>query len=67
MVLSKSKYFWISAAAALALQGCTADNKNHWDTITLGAGSASEANAAIHKDSVWPPYEDDTTIETGEN
>jgi hypothetical protein len=48
-------------AALLGLSAC-ADYTNHWDSITLGAGNAPEANAAIQSVEPFPPDADNTTI-----
>ena len=48
-------------ALSLGLSAC-ADYMNHWDTITLGAGNAREANTAIQGVDPFPPNAGDTTI-----
>lgn len=49
--------------APLVLAGC-ADYMSHRDSITLRAGDAPEANAAIHAKYPWPPNVSNTTIYT---
>ena len=50
-----------TVALLLSLSAC-ADYANHWDTITLGAGNAPEANIAIQGVDPFPPNSGDTTI-----
>ena len=48
-------------ALSLGLSAC-ADYMNHWDTVTIGAGNAKEANAAIQGVDPFPPTAGDTKI-----
>ena len=64
-LLSKTKNI-VLIGLLLSLSGC-ADYMNHRDSITLGAGNASEANAAIHEQKSWPPDVSNTTIEVDGN
>lgn len=54
----------IRALALLSLLGLTAcaDHMNNRDSITLGAGNATEANMGIHTVEPFPPEALDTTI-----
>lgn len=47
---------------AFVISGCV-DNMNHRDTVTLGAGNAMDANAAIHEVSPWPPNVNNTNVQ----
>lgn len=51
-------------AAVIGLLGLSAcaDYTNHWDTITLGAGNASEGNKAIQSVDPFPPNSGNTEI-----
>ena len=51
--INVGKLFAPIVLAALTV-GC-ADYANHRDTITLRAGDAAYANAAIHTINPWPP------------
>ncbi len=54
----------IRALALLSLLGLTAcaDHMNNRDSITVGAGNATEANMGIHTVEPFPPEALDTTI-----
>ena len=64
-LLSKSKNIAL-IVILFSLVGC-ADYMNHRDSITLGAGNATEANAAIHEQKSWPPNVSNTTIKVDGN
>lgn len=61
MHLSARNKVFITIIGLLGLSAC-ADYNNHWDSITLGAGNASEANAAIQSVDPFPPNSGNTTV-----
>lgn len=61
--LSRSKL--AAALAALIGLGACAEYTNNWDTVTLGAGNATEANTAIQEIEPWPPQAYNTTVGSG--
>lgn len=63
-LLSPRNNTLLALAATAALLSSCADSLNHRDTVTLGAGNAMEANAAIHTINPFPPYAENTRIQT---
>jgi hypothetical protein len=67
MLLSVKNKAFGAVLALLAVSAC-AEYQNHWDTVTLGAGNASEANLAIQTVNPFPPNAGQTQIDTpGDN
>lgn len=67
MLLSVKNKAFTAVLALLAVSAC-ADYQNHRDTVTLGAGNASEANLAIQTVNPFPPSAGQTQIDTpGDN
>ena len=58
---SKNSLFAIVAGSSL-LSGC-ANYLNNWDSITLGAGNAVEANLGIHAINPFPASANNTDID----
>ena len=61
---ARSKALTGVALAALATaSGCADPNyRNHFDTVSIGAGNAPAANLAIHTVNAFPPRAHDTDI-----
>ena len=53
---------WLPLAVLLAVPAGCADYANHRDTVTLAAGDAVAANAAIQTIDPWPPGAERTVI-----
>ena len=54
----------LALAAIFAFSGCaSADYMNNRDSITLGAGNATQANIGIHTIDPFPPSAKNTKIE----
>jgi hypothetical protein len=67
MLLSVKNKAFGAVLVLLAVSAC-ADYQNHRDTVTLGAGNASEANLAIQTVNPFPPNAGQTQIDTpGDN
>jgi hypothetical protein len=65
MFILKSNWIAIFVLSAF-LSGC-ADYMNHRDTVTLGAGSAMQANIAVHTVNPFPPQANNTRIDRDGN
>jgi hypothetical protein len=61
MHLSRKNKALVCIILVGGLSGC-ADYMNHRDSVTLGAGNATEANTAIHTINPFPPEAANTTI-----
>ena len=49
---------------SLSLGGCAADYLNHYDTVSLAAGDAQNANRLLHTTNPLNPVSHNTAIET---
>lgn len=61
-MFSGNKLFQVLALFSLMSLAACADHMNNRDTITVGAGNASEANMGIHTVDPFPATALDTTI-----
>lgn len=64
MVLLRKSRTALLILTGLVVSACTdVDNMNHWDTVTLGAGNAMDANNDIQEVTPWPPHGNNTNVQ----
>lgn len=62
MAFSRKSRVALFTFMAFVISGCV-EHLNHRDTLTLGSGNASDANAAIHEITPWPPSVNNTNVQ----